>query len=66
MQSIVGLNFRNEFADLFNFSIVENGRTVAFVDYENGAPVRIGFTPALKSRRAAIMRLSQIHYRRAR
>lgn len=65
--SHIGMNFRNNFADLFAFCLLgSDGKGVAFVDIYDGVPERFVSTIPLTPSKDAIIRLAMIHYRKCR
>lgn len=65
--SHVGMNYTNNFADLFSFQLIgPDGVAYAGVDFENGLVERIYYIPQLNNRKLAIIRLAKMHYNKAR
>lgn len=60
MISHVGMDFRNKFADLFTFQLLEGKYAVASVDFVNDEIDRVLLTSKLTPRREAIIRLAKI------
>ena len=66
MKTYIGMNFWNgsKNCHLFTFCLAvlpPNEKTIAFVDFENGVAIRLGITPELIHRRAAILKLATMH-----
>lgn len=67
LTSHIGMNFRNNFADLFTFCLLgSDGKGVSFVDVRDGIPERFVATVPLTPSKDAIIRLAMIHYRKNR
>ena len=58
----VGMNFTNEFAQLFCFQLLNSdGVADAVVDFHNGLIVRVLVAPKLALKQAAIIKLAKIY-----